>query len=261
MMRKAVFVAAWAVASLAAFACPPPGAVAANDLGLPEGVYEHFRAADEAARAGDAAAFREAVVAADGRTGNYTISPDGRKAFLGTGDRFDEYFDADMWEEPVFYFELGRGLVSYKIKKASYAHAALSADSRYCAFSASTEGQPTSLYVTDAEVGEDVSLGHVGLREGDGFALEGKYLVWLNLEEKAGEPPLWFPGVRAYDVEAGKEIELLKADMATFEHYPGSQYGGRVKLVPAAGVPPELKKANLYKEYDGAYADCDIFGW
>ncbi|UCH79257.1 MAG: hypothetical protein JSU81_04720 [Candidatus Coatesbacteria bacterium] len=239
----------------------PSGAATDDDLGLPALVYDYFRAAEEAARQGDAAAFREAVAAAGG---NYAVSPDGRKALVGTGDRFDEYWEADMWEEPVFYFELGRGLLRYGIKRASFHNAAWSAEARYCAFSATTEGQPASLYVTDTEAGEDVALGHLGWREsGASFVFEGRYLVWLSYEERPGgpeAPPLWIPGLRAYDVEAGKTVELLKADMATFENYPGSQFGGRVKLVPAAGVPQELKTANLYNEYNGVYIDCRVFG-
>ncbi|MEE8640677.1 MAG: hypothetical protein V3T41_09735 [bacterium] len=242
-----------------AVAAEPPSE--ADDLGLPAAVSEHFRAAEEAARGGDAAAFREAIVAAGGRMGNYTISPDGSKAFVGTGDKFDEYWDADMWEEPVLYFELDRGLVSYKIKKASYANAVWSADSRYCAFYASMEGQPLLLYVTDTKAGEDVALGHVGLRDGgDCFVFEGRYLAWLSYDERPGEPPLWFPGVRAYDLERGKEVELLKADMSTLEPYRGSAHGGRVKLVPAGKVPESLTDCDLYKDYDGVYVDCRVFG-
>jgi hypothetical protein len=236
-------------------------AQAADSPGLPAPVYDYFRAADEAAKAGDAAAFREAVVAAAGGVGNYTISPDGRKAFVGAGDRFDEYFDADMWEEPVFYFEVGRGLVSFDIKRASYANAAWSADARYCAYTASMEGQPATLYVADTEVGKDVSLGAVaprGIR--NSFAFEGRYLVWLGVEEREGEPPLWVPGLRAYDLKAERELEILKADMSTLEPPGGAAPSGRVKLVPAGKVPEKLKGCDLYKYYKGTFVDCRTFG-
>jgi hypothetical protein len=254
-MRTGILVViAWALAAACA-------GHAAGDSGLPAAVYDYFRAADEAAEAGDVAAFREAVVAADGGMGNFTVSPDGRKAFVGAGDRFDDYWDADMWEEPVFYFEVGRGLVDFKIKRASYANATWSADARYCAYAALMEGQPPTLYVTDTEAGEDIALGRIAPRgRRDSFAFEGRYFVWLGMEEKEGEPPLWFPGVRAYDFEAGEEIGILKADMSTLEPGGGSAGQGRVKLVPAGYVPEILEDCGLYTDYNGTYVDCRTFG-
>ena len=249
------------VAVAAGAALIPVAVAAAGDPDLPAPVYAYFRAADEAAKAGDVAAFREAVVAAAGGAGNYTISPDGRKAFVGAGDRLDDYWDADMWEEPVFYFEVGRGLVSYEIKRASYADAAWSADARYCAYTASMEGQPPALYVADTEVGEDVALGHVAPRgKRKSFAFEGRYLVWLGAEEREGEPPLWVPGVRAYDLKAKRELEILKADMSTLEPPGGAAASGRVKLVPAGEVPEKLTGCDLYTEFNGTYVDCRTFG-
>lgn len=257
-MRRGILIGTvWALVAACA-------AHAAEDLDLPAPVAEYLRAAAEAAKAGDAAAFRAAIVVAAGGVGNYTISPDGRKAFVGAGDRFDDLWGIDMWEEPVFYFELGRGLVSCEIMMASYAGAAWSADARYCAYAPSMEGQPPSLYLTDTETGEDLWLGRVAWRgNGSNFVFEGRYLVWLSCQERpvrAEEPPLWVPGLRAYDPKAGREWEILKADMGTFEPTGGAAPGGRVKLVLAGEVPEIFKTCDLYTAFNDAYVDCLTFG-